>query len=197
MPWRPKCEKEYREEPTACADCGSRLVDGETEKNYSTGGMYRDSGEQADENRSSAWVLLILGSLGLLGVTLGIAGVLPLQFGNPYLFYGVMSAVFILFLVAGIVSMQNAMVFEKRARSENSIRSTMLEWCKGNLQGEELDGQIGAKDEVSEEILYFKRVECIKDKLNYQFVNLDQDFLEKFIDDCVYDMVFHENGEEE
>ena len=47
----------------------------------------------------------------------------------------------------------------------------------------------------SEEALYFKRFECIKAKLNYQFVNLDQCFLEKFIDDSVYDMIYEKKDE--
>ncbi len=68
---------------------------------------YQDSMERASENRSSAWVLLAMGSVGIVVIVLGIAGVIPLRFGNPYLFYGVMAAVFLLFIVAGVVSMKN------------------------------------------------------------------------------------------
>ena len=46
----------------------------------------------------------------------------------------------------------------------------------------------------SEEILYFRRFEAIKARLNHQFLNLDQGFLEKLIDDTVYEMVY---GDEE
>lgn len=73
-----------------------------------------NSGAKAEENRSSAWVLLVVGILGMLVMILGITGVLPLNIGNPYMFYGVMSAVFILFIVMGVVSMRNAKLFEKR-----------------------------------------------------------------------------------
>ncbi len=163
--------------------------------------LYQDSAERASENRSSAWILLILGSLGIVVVGLGIAGILPLSFGNSYLFYGVMSAVFILFLVSGIISMKNALVFDKKAESENSLRDTILKWCKENLDGAVLDEQIASSEEsleeVSEEILYFRRFEKIRDRLNYQFVNLDQDFLDRFIDDCIYDMVFPQKTENE
>lgn len=152
--------------------------------------MYRDNSERANENRSSAWVLMIIGGLGIVVLMLGITGVIPLHFSNAYLFYGVMAAVFILFLVAGIVSMKNALIFEKSAESENSVKSTLLEWCRQNLHAEELDLLIGAEKNVSEEILYFKRFEAIKAKLNHQFLNLDQGLLEKLIDDTVYDMIF-------
>lgn len=154
--------------------------------------LYQDSTERANENRSSAWILMIMGGVGLLVVVLGILGVIPLHFSNPYLFYGVMAAVFLLFLVAGMVSLKNARIFDKKAESENSLRDTMLAWCRENLHAQELDSEIGMDGTESEEALYFKRYECIKAKLNYQFVNLDQGFLENFIDDSVYDMVYDE-----
>lgn len=156
---------------------------------FGSGFLYQDSSQRADENRSSAWVLLFVGVLGLIVVILGIAGILPLNLGNPYLFYGVMGAIFVLFLVAGVVSMKNAKIFAGKAESENSLRSTMLEWCRQNLDGQEIDREIGIGDD-SEEVRYFNRTAYLKDRLNHQFVNLDQDFLDQFIDNQVYGMVF-------
>lgn len=156
---------------------------------FRSGSLYQDSSQRADENRSSAWVLLFVGILGLIVVILGIAGILPLNLGNPYLFYGVMGAIFVLFVVAGVVSMKNAKIFAGKAESENSLRSTMLEWCRQNLDGQEIDREIGIADD-SEEVRYFNRTAYLREKLNHQFVNLDQDFLDQFIDDQVYGMVF-------
>ena len=150
---------------------------------------YQDSSQRADDNRSSAWILLIIGVLGLVLVTLGIAEVIPLQLGNPYLFYGVMIAVFLLFLVTGVMSMRSAKFFAKKAESENSLRSTLLDWCKENLKSDEIDREVSAAD-TPEEVLYFSRTSYIKEKLNHQFLNLDQDFLDMFVDDHVYEMVF-------
>ncbi len=156
---------------------------------FRSGSLYQDSSQRADENRSSAWVLLFVGILGLIVVILGIAGILPLNLGNPYLFYGVMGAIFVLFVVAGVISMKNAKIFAGKAESENSLRSTMLEWCRQNLDGQEIDREIGIADD-SEEVRYFNRTAYLREKLNHQFVNLDQDFLDQFIDDQVYGMVF-------
>lgn len=153
---------------------------------------YVNSAEQAEENRSSAWTLLIVGSLGLIAMILGIVGVIPLNLGNPYMFYGVMSAVFILFIVMGAVSMKNAKIFAKKAESENSLRDSLLKWCEENLTAEKIDAQIENADDVADEILYFRRYEMIKKMMNHQFMNLDQGFLEQLIDDEVYDMVFSE-----
>ena len=40
------------------------------------------------------------------------------------------------------------------------------------------------------ESLFFPRNELIKARINHQFMNLDQEFLERFVDDVVYEMVF-------
>ena len=217
MPWCPKCKNEYREGFSVCADCGSVLVDEETfvrleaeqpadfsseaaeekagasqsrGKGESSRIPYRDNAERASENRSSAWVLIAVGAVGIFVLGLGISGIIPLQFDNAYLFYGVMAAVFILFLVAGIISMKNALIFEKSAESENSVKTALLDWCRQNLRKEDLDQQIGIEEKPSMEILYFRRFEAIKARLNHQFLNLDQGFLEKLIDDTVYEMVY-------
>lgn len=151
---------------------------------------YQNSSERAEENRSSAWILLIVGVLGIVAVVLGIAGILPWRFGNPYMLYGVMSAVSLLFLIMGIVSMKNAKLFAQKAESEHSLEDTLTKWCRENLNAEAIDKEIQKSEEDTEETLYFRRYEKIKDKLNHQFMNLDQAFLEYFIDNKVYDMVF-------
>lgn len=155
-------------------------------------GPYVNNAERAEENRSSATALFLIGSLGLIVMILGIVGVLPFKFSNPYLFYGIMCAVFILFIVMGAVSMKNAKLFAKKAESDNSLRDTLIKWCEDNLTAQSVDAHIAEAASTSEEELYFKRYEVLKAILNHQFMNLDQSFLEKLIDDKVYDMVFSE-----
>ena len=156
--------------------------------------LYQDSSQKADDNRSSAWVLTITGVLGIAIVVLGFLEVLPFQIGNPYLIYGVMGVIFLLFVIAGIISMKNAKFFAKKAESENSLRSTLLGWCRDNLKAGEIDEELSCVSEP-EEVKYFNRTASIKEKLNRQFMNLDQDFLDQLVDDQVYEMVFGESGE--
>lgn len=165
----------------------------------SQGGLtYMNSGAKAEENRSSAWVLLVVGVLGMLIMILGITGVLPFHVGNPYMFYGVMSAVFILFIVMGVVSMRNAKIFEKRAESENSLVDTLLKWSEENLTAEKIDTQIENVAETPEEALYYKRFEVIRNQMNHQFMNLDQQMLENLIDTKIYEQIFPDtDGAEE
>lgn len=152
-------------------------------------GAYLDSAKKAEDNRSSAWTLLLVGGLGMLFLILGITGVLPFKVGNPYMFYGVMSAIFILFIVMGFVSMKNAKFFAKNAESETNLKNTLLDWCKENLKAEEIDAKVNTVG-IGYEELCLRRYEFIKYRINHQFMNLDQNFLDRLIDDDVYEMVY-------
>ena len=216
MPWCTKCKSEYREKFTVCPRCGCELVKAaplhrmEQRSDFVSGSA--GPGDNLGLRKSCAaavkpwqkenfgchftvWVTLFLGSLGMAGISLCIFGVISLECEDSYLFYGVASAVFILFIISGFMSLKKALIFEKRSRSQNFLRSTMLKWCGQNLQAEELDRHIGADSASSEEILYSKRCENIKARINYAFVNVDQKFLEKFVADSVYDMIYGGKGD--
>lgn len=213
----PKCKNEYREGFTICPDCGVLLVDDETDlkeeeealseeelkeqkalaeetatllRSARNGSVYQNSAQKAEENRSSGWVLMIVGGLGILMLFLGMFGVLPFHVGNSYLFYGVMSAVFILFLVMGVVSMRSAKIFAGRAKSEDSLVDSLLAYSSENLIAERIDAQIEDASELSEEVLYFRRVEVIRNCMNHQFMNLDETLLDNLIDTKIYEQVF-------
>ena len=152
------------------------------------------------EYRSSAWALLIVGGVGLIIVLLGITGVLPLQLGNPYLFYGVTMAIFLLFLVMGVLSMKSARIFAEKAQVENTLLETVETWCRSNLNAEEIDAllrEVSEEDskespKEGEELQYFRRVDYLRERINSQFLNLDQGLLDQFIDEKLYDVIFGE-----
>lgn len=153
---------------------------------------YRDSADKANDNKSSGWMLLILGVLGLVVLVLSYFGILPFSISTSYFFYGVMAVMFVFFIIAGISSMRNAKTYTAQAESENSIRNNLKEWAKENLTAEEIIGIVQDKDDPVE-IQYFKRFSYLKFILNKNFVNLDQDFLDNFIDEYLYDSIFGEN----
>lgn len=152
---------------------------------------YQSSADKAEDNKSSAWTLLILGFFGLIFIVLGILGVIPISFGNPYIFYGVMGGIFGLFIVMGFVSMKSAKEYSKQAISEKDKHKEILDWCKENFKPDMIDGELYMQD-VPEEVLYFKRFEKMKQMIMEQFPDLDIAFAEQFIDETVYDMVFND-----
>jgi len=153
---------------------------------------YQNKAEQAAENRSSAWTLLIVGGLGLIALGLLLAGVLPLklQGSNRFMIGGIMGAMFVIFIVMGFVSLKNSKQYARETDSENSLKSTMEKWCRENLEGAKVDASLQLSAAPEEE-WYFRRVALIKALLNRQFVNLDQEFLDHFVDD-MYDTIFPE-----
>lgn len=158
---------------------------------------YLNNTERAEDNKSSAWTLLFVGAVGLIVMILGMTEVIPLRVGNSYMFYGVMIAVFLLFMVMGVVSMKNARIFAKKAESENTLKDAMVKWYQENLNGADIDAELEDADGIAAEVLYFKRVQKLKEKFNHQYMNLDQAFLENFIDEEVYDNVFSDGDKAE
>jgi len=156
---------------------------------------YRNSKSSAEDNRSSGWVLISIGAIGIIAIVLSIARVIPFRFGNPYLTYGVMSAVFVLFFVMGFVSLANAKKYESKAKGEESVRDSILKWVDKNLTAEDIDKEIPNADTETEEVLYFKRAIIISMKLNRQFINLDPSYTESLIDEVIYSKLFGEAEE--
>lgn len=183
-------------------------VDTAVEKAPIPPAVYENSAAKAEDNKSSAYLLLLFGVVGMTIMILGIVGVLPLKLSgiSKYMTYGIMSALFLLFIVMGMVSMKSYRIFAKKAESEHSLCSTMKKWCHSNFSSEELDNELFVQENGSvseeavqaareawestpEEEMYFKRVSLMKEKIQKQFLNLDEGFLEHFVDE-LYGEIF-------
>lgn len=147
---------------------------------------YQNSAQKAEDNKSSAYTLLFIGVIGLILCILVLCGVIPLYQNAPttkYLVCGVMSALFILFIVFGIVSMKTFKILSLKAKSEDSLVEEITKWCTENLTKEGIDEGLFENEELPEEQKYFKRTEKIKKLIQDKFMNLEESFLDNFIDD--------------
>ena len=105
MPWCPKCKCEYKDGITECADCKIPLVDelpeeaaevvqnipayevtsedataaSEDADQHTSAGVYQDKKAKAEDFKSSAYTLLIVGILGIIALILMECKVLPIQ----------------------------------------------------------------------------------------------------------------------
>lgn len=157
-----------------------------------TRNLYQNSAKQAEENRSSAYMLLIIGGIGLAIMIMIFIEVIPLSLNpfNKYMMCGVMSVLFMLFIVMGFVSMKSSKVLAQKAESEHNLTSEIRKWCEDNMAADKIDeGLFGEEKFESEEIKYFKRTEKMKEQISYQFLNLDEGFLDTFVDDY-YPIIF-------
>lgn len=152
--------------------------------------VYVNNEEKAAENRASAITLIAVGIIGMVGVILFMAGVFPITVSefSKYIIGGVMGALFILFLIMGCVSLRNFKLFSSKAHKENNLTERIKTWCLENIVGDEVDDKLGIKG-MAPELSYFKRNAYMKKAINSQFINLDDGYLERLIDE-IYPEIF-------
>ncbi len=184
-------EESYEEESTqenVEEEC--TLKDKSRKKSPSS--AYMSSAQRVEDNRSSAYILLLVGGLGLLAVILMIAGVIPFMAHSStrYLTYGVMGGLFVIFIVMGIVSWRNAKKYASKAAFEEELTSEMRKWCLANLTKEKIAQMLPPEERNQpEELIYFSRMQIIRACVSAQYMNLDLAFLERFVED-IYAEIF-------
>ena len=163
--------------------------------------QYRSSEAKAEDNRTSACTLLAVGGIGFVAVLLVFFDVIPLYQNagiTKYLVCGVMGAMFVLFIVFGFVSMRDSRLLSVKAKSENSLLSEITRWCQENLDGSVIDGEIleeeESLDDLTEEEKYYRRTEKIRAAIDDKFMNLDEAFVEAFVDGY-YQEMYEDNGD--
>ena len=159
-------------------------------------GRYVNNQEKAEENRTSAYTLLLVGGIGFILVVLFFFDFLPIHrlAGNKYMISGVMGTLFLLFFVMGVVSMRNAKIFAKSADKENNLTLQIKKWCLQNITKDEIDKNLIFSADTSEELKYFSRFEKVKTIIKSQFMNLDEAYLDRLIDE-IYSEIFEETKE--
>lgn len=148
--------------------------------------VYQKSSEKAEDFKSSAYVLLVVGILGLAALIGMLAGVLPIRLVgmNRYLIGGVMGAMFVLFIVMGALSLRSSKILLGKAAQEDELTKEIRNWCGRNLTAEVIDQKLFEEgDELLEEEKYFRRVLLMKESISHQFMNLDESYLEQLIDE--------------
>ena len=155
--------------------------------------VYVNNEEKAEDNRTSAYTLLFVGGVGLVVIALFFFDVLRIDMSltNKYMVTGVMGVLFILFIIMGIVSMKNSRILTKKAHKENNLTMEIRKWCLENLKKEDIDSLLGISGQ-QEELKYFQRFDYMKGAIQKQFVNLDEGYLDRLIEE-VYPDIFEED----
>ena len=153
-------------------------------KGLSGSAVYENASQKAESFRSGAWMLILVGAAGLILLALAIAGFLPVRLAG---FSGVLSGLvmgvlFLAFLLSGISSLKTSRQLEGKAKEEAGLREELLAWCRDHLLAEEIDASIKELPE-SEEERYFKRTERIRSRIVQDYGNLDEGWLESFVDE--------------
>ena len=160
-------------------------------------GAYRNSAQKAEDNKSSAYVLLVIGVLGFAAVILVLTDVIPLYQNagmTKYFVCGVMGVMFVIFFIMGIVSMKSFRTFTAEAEAEAALVDQLRKWGEENLDGGRSDAELFGQEKLLEEQMYFLRTDKIKKLIQDKFINLDEVFLDHFIDEY-YQNLFDRNSQ--
>ena len=72
---------------------------------------------------------------------------------------------------------------------ENQLEKEILDWCRKNITQKNVDEQADiVADLLSEEEKYFKRFEVMKKMVSNKYLNLEEVFLEKLMDDLYMEL---------
>ncbi len=152
--------------------------------------MYQSTEEKAQDNHSSAIVLLSVGGVGfILDLIFLFKNPLGWPLFNRYLTTGIMGCLFVLFMVMGVLSLRNAKRFLLQAQKENNLKKEIVGFCDNNLTKEIILDAVSKQDDNSLEVQdseqtnYFERTLFIKKKISEKYLNLDEGFLDRLVDE--------------
>lgn len=149
-------------------------------------GVYRNYEEKAADNRSSAYTLLGVGVIGIAAVIFCFFDVikLPLNESSRFMVLCILGAMFLFFIVMGVVSMKNAGKYAKKAESERELTKELEKWFVEYVTAEKIDDGLFEEEEAdfSEEQKYFKRFDKMKELLSERFLNLNEGYMDRFLD---------------
>ncbi len=158
-------------------------------------GAYRNSKELSNENKSSAYILLPVGVLGIIALVLIWFDVIPLYSSvtSKIITSVVMGSLFVVFVVMGIVSLKNAGKLDEKANEEGDLTKEIFKYFSENYSADAVDEKIydSQWNDLPEEEKYFKRIECIKSLIIKQFMNLEENYVD-FMSDEIYTKFYEE-----
>lgn len=153
--------------------------------------VYQDKKTKAEDYKSSACTLLLVGMIGLAALVLMIAGVLPFRFGGAggYITYGVMGTLFAVFIVMGILAFQASKRFAEEAVDEAALTEKIKAWAREQLTVDLINKGVWFEDGTSDEEKYFQYFEVIRTAIEQEFGSLNASYLEALCEE-LYASIF-------
>lgn len=145
--------------------------------------------EKSSDLKSTGIMLIIMGTIGAALLTSIIAGIFPFFHISgivKYVIYSLMDLFFLSFIYFGINSLISNRKLKDRVDSEESMNSEFIKWFDENITKEAVDAKIPVN--VDENTLYFMRNERIKMMVFHVYPNMENSFVEAYIDDHYEDI---------
>lgn len=146
--------------------------------------LYEDKNNKAEDAKSSAVALLLVGGLGLVFIVLLMLDYLPIHlFGlGKYLVSGIMAAMFLVFIAMGFSSIKTYKKYLGIAEEEQKNIEQIMELLAQHVSKEVIDTKLAGEPEEMPQI-YYSRLAVIKEFLEAHYGGLEPALLEKLADD--------------
>lgn len=174
--------------PEAFTDFNEELSDFSENKVHS----FVRLSDKYDDIMSSSYTLILVGIVGIIFMILVWMKIIPLPISSEtsWLFNSVMGGVFIIFIIAGIVSFMHAKQVRIEADAEDKLIEELLSWADENIHAEDIDEDLDTTQPM--ELLYFNRADKIRDLLMYQFENADEALIYEYTEQ-IYQKLYENN----
>ena len=192
----PVQEEEPEDEFAEPNDFANSVHLGRLMRGQKSGGVYESASKKAEEFKAGAYSLIIVGAVGMVVLGLLLSGVLPVRLdpSSQFLTCLVMAVLFLVFIVMGVFSFRSYREQEGKAVRESSLKEELTRYCRDTIEASCIDRDAGVEETDTQEVCYFKRMEQMKRTISENFVNLDEGYLESFLDE-IYPDLFPASGE--
>lgn len=145
--------------------------------------IYESNSTKADESYTTGLMLLVFGIMGLVYLAFFSKNV-SLSFSNI-----VIIVIFAAMVIYAIFSLKASANYRKAAVKEKETVDNIQDWLLSNISKEDILAQDMPAE--SPEDNYFRRIEYVKEKLNGEFPDLNDNFADMLIDEF-YETIFED-----
>lgn len=174
-----EAKKLYKAFLTAETSEEEKLEHSKKEKEENKDNTYVKKEDKYNDYKSSAYLFLPFGILGLVFIILNITETLNF-IGNTFQMI-VLTLCFIGFIYVGITSMLRLNSLKEEVREEQDNTSSIIQWMKANITKEVLSNVTDKN--VSDEVNYIHQTDKIKEMILEEYKNLDENFIDQLIED--------------
>lgn len=157
---------------------------------------YNNIDEKYYDTKSSAYILIGFGLVGLIALALEFFGIytIPVASNIKPLFYITMFIMFAAFFAGGLLSLRSAARIKEKSNSIKELKSQVRYFVSHDISKDLIDGQLDISS-LSGEDLYFVRYGIIRKAISKGFSGMDKSYLDAMTDDAYQQLYGDETPE--
>lgn len=155
--------------------------------------VYVPKRSRYEDNRSSAFIFLCVGGIGCVLVLLHILGVFDFNLTafSKIMTNTVMGALFVIFVIVGIVSAGNAARYKKEMNEEEALTEVICSSFRESYTREDIDNACQAEEGTDPYDTWRRRYQFIKEQITAGHSELIEEYLE-YITEKIYNEYYEE-----